>query len=360
MNRYLSVIVLGSSLASASIACKSCHPLIYNEYIHSAHYNSYTQRDSLFKAVWSKAPNKKGCIKCHIAPPKKEIKATDSIACIGCHTIKEIKEAHISNSNIYEKRAKYFYSAQISEKGEILKYKNQKHHWSLFGSSVNGSPYHTIDYSNKIFYNAQVCMGCHSHKRNKHDLILCQTLDGKMTKDDNCIKCHMQNRVGSATTIRITKTHKSHYFSGSRFDTKSLSKYINLSYSKAKDGIDITIENKTPHPLLTHPMRLLVLKVSTIKDGKVVESKSVKFMKILGKDGKPTPPWLANSILKNSMIKAKEKRVIKFDIKKIDYDSIEATLGYYLINPKIAKKLGIDEKSKLLKFHILKKEYWNI
>jgi len=46
-----------------------------------------------------------------------------------------------------------------------------------------------------------------------------------------------------------------------------------------------------------------------------------------------------------------ESRVIKIPTKQ--NDKIEATLGYYLVNPKSAKKLKITDKE-LLKFRVLK------
>ena len=359
MKQYLTLLLSLSAVGIADISsstCKSCHPKIYDEYISSAHHLSYTAKDKLFKAVWSKAPAKKSCLKCHVAPPQKSPRADSSIDCIGCHSIKDIKHGDKTNSNIYESRDRYFYSAQQSERGERLNYEHQRSGWFGLSSKRSGSPYHTIDYSNDIYYNGKVCMGCHSHKKNKQGLTLCSTQVKGMDEKKNCITCHMPQRRGSATTIRITKTHRFHGFSGSRFGEKMLSKYIDLELVPAKDRLSVTIENRSPHPLLTHPMRLLVLKVKLYKEGKEVYSSKKSFVRVVGKNGKPTPPWLADEIVRDDMIKADEKRAVSIDIpKSVSFDKAEAVLGYYLVNPKMAKKMGIDKDSELMKFHILKR-----
>ncbi len=359
MKYYIPLLLTLSALSGAGISsstCKSCHPKIYDEYISSAHHLSSADSDGLFKALWSKAPNKKSCLKCHVAPPKKNPTMNSSIDCTGCHTIKSIKHGDMTNSNIYEKKEKYFYSAQQSERGEKLKYEHERSGWFGLKSQRSGSPYHTIDYSNDIYYNGKVCMGCHSHKKNNNGLILCSTDIKSMNEKQNCITCHMPDKSGSATTIRISKTHKYHGFSGSRFGENMLGKYIDMQLNAAKKSLVITIDNRTPHSLLTHPMRLLMLKVILYKNGKVVYSAKKSFARIVGREGKPSAPWLANEIVRDDMLKANEKRVISIDIpKNITYDKTEAVLGYYLINPKMAQKLGIKKNSRLLKFHILKR-----
>ena len=355
----LSILVATiSSIGASNIkssTCKSCHPKIYDEYISSAHHLSYLNHDKLFKAVWSKAPKKKSCLKCHVAPTKQNPTQNSSIECIGCHKIKAIKHGNISNSNIYDNRDKYFYSAQESERGEKLNYQHKRTNWFGLSSRRSGSPYHTIDYSNDIFYNGKVCMGCHSHKKNANGLTLCSTDIKDMNEKQNCITCHMPNVTGSATTIRISKMHKFHGFAGSRYAQNVLSKYIDMSIKPSPKSVEVVIKNKAPHSLLTHPMRVLILKINLYKDGKKVYSVKKSFARIVGKDGKPSAPWLATEIVRDDMIKAKENRVVKINIPtNITFDKSEALLGYYLVNPKMAKKLGIKDKE-LLKLHILKR-----
>jgi len=69
-------------------------------------------------------------------------------------------------------------------------------------------------------------------------------------------------------------------------------------------------------------------------------------------------PWLATQIIKDNMIKANEKRVISFDTKLQKGDEIEAILGYYIVNPKAVKKLGLENEKELSTFIPLKDVYF--
>jgi len=54
-------------------------------------------------------------------------------------------------------------------------------------------------------------------------------------------------------------------------------------------------------------------------------------------------PWLADTVLKDTTIKAHEKRVVHFDTLLQKGDTVVIELGYYVTNPKIAAKLGIKD-----------------
>jgi hypothetical protein len=101
-------------------------------------------------------------------------------------------------------------------------------------------------------------------------------------------------------------------------------------------------------------MRLGQLRVTLKHNGKVKTLKSINFNRVIGKDGKPTMPWQANSVLKDSTIKAYESMSKNFNIKLQKGDEVEAIFGYYIVNPKIAKKLKITDKE-ATKFRVLKR-----
>jgi len=63
-------------------------------------------------------------------------------------------------------------------------------------------------------------------------------------------------------------------------------------------------------------------------------------------------PWSANSILKQNTIKAYEEKLFDMNFTIQKGDEVHITLGYYIVNPKAAKKLGINQKEKT-KFHTL-------
>jgi len=342
-----------TSLYSSKIElCKTCHPKIYREFQQSQHRKSIPKLDKVHGAVWNLHPLSKKtdykCAKCH--SPKEN----EGVTCLTCHTIVDIEEHSKSNKNIYETKPKTLYSAQKGSEDKKIIYHEKSYFFGLF-TKTEGSPYHNIDYTNKNYYDANMCMGCHSHKSNSSGFVVCKTdKKGVSNSGKNCITCHMPQVKGSATTIRKSETHAFHGFAGVRNYHEMLSKYIDLEYKKSTDGFDIIIKNKAPHDLLTHPLRVVKLVTNIKRDDKRVELKPHTFAKILAKDNKPAMPWLANSFLKNDMIKANENRVVKFEYKLKKGDKIEVKLGYFIVNPKAVKKLGLKSEKGLSQFVTLK------
>jgi ribosomal protein L37AE/L43A len=364
MKLLLSLLALFAIELSATDlnTCKGCHPIISNEFSNSIHKKSTIYEDKVHKAVWDKHPAKaKGqykCAKCH-TPKTKDMHT--GITCVSCHTIIDVKEHSAVNENIYETKDKTLYSAQKGMEDKKIVYHEKT---SMFGliKKTTGSPYHDIDYTNKNYYTGKMCMGCHSHKQNAHKFTVCSTnMNGAKDEESNCISCHMPKVKGSATNIRESKTHAFHGFAGVRNAPELLSKYVDITYkNNNENGFDIIVHNKAPHNLLTHPLRVVALKTTLKRDGKVEELKTFKFMKIIGTNGKPSMPWLATEIIKDNMIKDKEKRVLSFDTKLQNGDEIEATLGYFIVNPKAVKKLGLEKEKELTKFTDLKRVYFKV
>ena len=370
-----SVSVFALSQFQSSKVCKKCHPLIYKEHFSSQHRRASIFNDAIHKAVWDKHPLKQkqkyACAKCHTPNDEKLITALknktsaipienraqeEGVSCVSCHNIKAIKEGSKSNTNIITRDKKILYSARESEKStHDKKYVTQK---SMFGfvSGKSGSPFHEIDFSNELYYNGNVCMGCHSHKQNAHKLKVCVTdMKGhKNSEKENCISCHMPMVKGSFSTISESKTHRYHGFTGSIHKPKMLVKYVNLSFEKTDNGFNITIKNNSNHPLLLHPLRVGELKVSLKRASKIIELKSVKFLRVIGKNKKPAPPWIATEVLKNTQIQAKESRVIHFETILEKGDELDVRLGQYRVNPKAVKKLGLNKK--FAKFSVFKEE----
>ena len=347
-------------LANDGATCKRCHPIIDSEFQHSFHKKSSIYEDTVHKAVWDKHPAKqKGnytCAKCH-TPDKTDTHA--GITCISCHQIKAIKEHPKSNENVYESKAKTFYSAQKGRETEKVVFKEEGT-WLGINKTTTGSPYHSIDYTHQDYYTGNVCMGCHSHKENGHGFSVCQTDKGKEASKENCITCHMPKVQGSATTIRQSKTHAFHGFSGARNAPEMLTKYVDISYKKTENGFDVRITNNAPHHLLTHPLRVVALKTTLTHNGKQTALKTHTFVKILGHKGKPAMPWIADEIFKDNMLKGNETRVIHFDTALHSDDTLDVRLGFHIVNPKAAPKLGLDKDKTLTKFTLLKHQYFKI
>jgi len=341
-----SISLLATEEASTEKAstCKACHPTIYGEFQSSLHKKSSIKEDAIHKAVWDKHPAKaKGkykCAKCHT--PKNS--SHQGITCVTCHTITDIKKHPMSNENIYETKPKTFYSAEKGNENKKLIYK-EKSSWFGMVNKTTGSPYHDIDYTNEKYYTGEICMGCHSHKKNSHKFEVCKTdMGGAKSKESNCITCHMPKIAGTATSIKKTATHAFHGFAGARNSPEKLSKYVKLAYKRLDKGFEITIHNDAPHALFTHPLRVVELHTTLKRNGKSEALKEHIFIKVIGTDNKPSMPWLATQIIKDNMIKADEKRVVSFDTVLQSGDEIEVVLGYRIATKQAVKKLELDEK----------------
>ncbi len=380
------MLMLGSSLmadVAKNDTCKGCHPAIYKEFTNSAHKKSTIFEDPIHKAVWDIHPGKKkdkyACAECHtpsdarIMEALKEAKASvprydkaqnEGISCISCHSIKSIESHPKShNKNILvdnnDKRPTLF-AANKEKRGTTIKYETKSSFMGMF-KSTTGSPYHDIDYSNDNYYNGNMCMGCHSHKENSHGQNVCTTeAAGAKDENKNCITCHMQQVQGSATTIKMSKTHTSHDFAGTRNKPEMLAKYLKMAFSKTSSGFEITLTNEATHNLLLHPLRLakLNVRVNSGRTTKVLKSQS--FFRILGHNGKPAMPWVATEIYKDNMLRAGETRTIKYNTIVNSGDMVEAQFGYYLVNPKMKKRLNLIDNKKVTKFNILKTEFFQV
>jgi hypothetical protein len=340
--------------------CQNCHPIIYNEFQDSFHKKSSIKEDIVHRAVWDKHPKKAKkdytCAKCHTPQNNQH----EGITCISCHSITDIEEHPKVNKNIYETKEKTFYSLEKGSEDKKVVYKEVSLWFGLF-NKTEGSPYHDIDYTNKNYYTGKVCMGCHSHKQNSKGFAVCRVdMSGAENKESNCISCHMPQVNGSSTTIKKSATHAFHGFAGIRNTPKLLAKHIDIAYTKSHKGFEISIENNTPHQLLTHPLRVLELQVTLKSEGEINLLKKHTFTRVIGTEGKASMPWLATQVIKDNMINANEKRVVSFDINVKKGDEIEAILGYYIVNPKVAKKLGLENEKKLINFTSLKHFYFKI
>jgi hypothetical protein len=357
-----------------SNTCKGCHPTIYSEFYDSSHRKASIFENKVHKGMWDLHPDKQKesytCAKCHTPtdlellknleenkkamPEKNNIQTQEAISCVYCHSIKNIEEHTSSNKNISTLKDKVFYSA--NENNRDQKNKEFKDEVSLFGmmKEKSGSPFHKIDYSNDNFYTGKMCMGCHSHLQNENNFDLCRVEEkGAKSEETNCISCHMPKIAGSATSIKITKEHRFHGFASGSKNQDLLSKYIKIDLKENKNDFEISIKNEASHNLFLQPLRLAQLKVNVLRDGKYIALETKEFARIIGKDGKPTMPWLANSEIKNNMIKANEKRIIKYDFQIQKDDKIEVIFGYYTVNPKMIEKLNLQDDEESKKFNII-------
>jgi len=341
--------------------CKDCHTAIYNEFSGTMHANATPQKDPIHNAVWSKHPQnlkqqRYGCGKCHTpaadtldAMKRKGQKALPladnpthqaGISCAYCHRILSIEQHKKHNTNIISPEPKKYFGT-LKEHIE--------------------SPYHAIiTEGNAHMQNGNVCIGCHSHKMNKHGLNVCSTnIDNEMD-GANCVSCHMPKVKGSVSEMHQTETHAFHGFSGSHFHSDMLRKYVDISLLRQIDNFIINIDNRTSHALLLHPLRLALLKVTVHREGKSIPLEKKYFARVIGTEGKPAMPWMAKETIKDTMIKANEKRVVTYDFKLEKGDRVEVILGWYLVNPKAVGKLNLQKVKAATEFHEFIKKTFKI
>lgn len=380
MKKYLYLITLISALSTSHLSalenatCKACHPKIYNEYQHSIHANSSIYKDALHKAIWDKHPAKaKGdyssCAKCHTpsdhdliagktALTDNPIQQTEPISCQACHQIESIEKHTKTNKNIYTDKKKYFFSADSKKKGQKVIFKEEKSFFGLF-SKTSGSPYHDIDYSNEGYYNGESCMGCHSHKKGSNGFMICDLEVKQGDSKESCVSCHMPQTQGNLANQKASGTHAFHGSSIRNGTPTHLSKSIALAITQSDKGFTVTVHNKATHTLFIHSLRLGELRVSIERAGKTIMLEPTTFHRVIGKDGKPSMPWLADAVLKDTTLKAHEKREITYPEMLQSGDAVVVALGYHVINPKMAQKLGVDDEA-LSGFTLLTKKRFNI
>ncbi len=336
--------------------CKSCHTKIYGEYFGSMHSNSTPQRDPIHGAVWDKHPKnlkfeRYSCGKCHTpaadnlddmkSKNKKALVSQDNptqqagISCAYCHRIESIELHKKHNTNIIAKKEK-----------------------SYFGTLKENidSPYHGIKTeNNEHMANGNVCIGCHSHKKNKHGLNVCSTnIDNEMD-GANCVSCHMPKVEGSVSDMRETSKHAFHGFPGAHFHSNMMTKHVDISILREINNFIINIDNRTSHALLLHPLRTAVLKVNVVRGTKILKLKDETFVRVIGHNGKPAMPWAASVTLKDTMIQANEKRSVAYEFKLQKGDRVDIVLGWYLVNPQALKPLKLENEKVATEFTEFKK-----
>ncbi len=361
--RWLLVVLLLCSFTEANnktltyepnSTCKTCHPKIYEEYEPSMHQNAASFEDAIHGAVWDRHPQnlKKGqygCGKCHTPgasnledmitkgkkaiPDPENISHQEGISCAYCHRIKSIEIHKKSNTNVMSEKVHSYYGTLVSQ----------------------GSPFHAVKSDdNEHIKNGNVCIGCHSHKMNKFGLNVCSTNIENEMDGANCVSCHMPQVEGSVSNMTERKTHAFHGFAGTHFHQEMLAQYVDLNMTQEKKGFSLVIHNKSSHALMLHPLRLVKLLTSVKRNGKTTVLKEHTFARVIGKDGKPAMPWVADVEIKNDMIQHHEKRKVSFDYELKKGDKVEVTLGYYLVNPKVIKSLSLEKDEMATRFNILK------
>ncbi len=356
LSGWLLVAASAAAQPLENTTCKTCHPAIYAEYQRSMHANASPVRDAIHKAVWERHPlKKKGtytCAQCHTPsdhalsdgkglPSDNAAQQSEPISCRGCHRIKSIEQHAKANRNVLTDKPKYFYSADPKRKGEKVIFHEESKLFGLITHTV-GSPYHDIDYGNEAYYDGQMCMGCHSHKQNSRGFAICDLEVKQGESNATCITCHMPQKLGALANQKATRTHAFHGASIHGGTPEHLAQYVLLSLQPNAKGFAVVIHNKATHTLFPQPLRQGQLRVTIVRDAKRIVLPPRSFARIIGTGGKPSMPWLADTVIRDTTIKAEEKRTVTFDTVLKKGDEVIVEFGYYLVSPATAQKLGLD------------------
>lgn len=338
-------------------SCKKCHQMIYQEYQKARHSHSSIFKDPIHNAVWKLSLDFKNkqyrCAICHTPSDTKlltaifdynstmmpDINSTaqkDGVSCAYCHRIKKIKRDDKFNHNIISAKEKIYFGNRFN-----IKKITQFHQYA----------------SNENFQNGNVCLGCHSHFKNKYGINICSYDKDDEMKILNCVSCHMPKVKGSVSDEdNSTKFHAFHGFAGIYNKPSYLNKYIGIEILRGLDRFFIAINNKAPHPLTLHPMRVMQLRVSVIRDNNTTIFPVKNFVRIIGKKDKITLPWNAKEIIKNTSIKSNEKRISTYMFRLKPNDIVNIKVGYKLLSKELAKKLGLDNNKEIERFILLKEK----
>jgi hypothetical protein len=333
-------------------SCKECHEDIYYEYQSSYHSKTYFN-DELHRKVANAVSTKKyECVSCHMPaatnkkalengnehPSKLYKEQTDAVSCFYCHQIGYVKQAHKKNI-IY-----------ISKKPEGYKP-------SMFGSLEDPDDSDKHEMLNNPIYKKNVCLGCHSHKRNDHDVMIFDAMKDNQDSTE-CIKCHMPYINGGAEKMnkRGRLEHRSHTFAGIHsLDMRE--KALDIFIHPEHDSIEITLQNKMPHPLIIQAARVKYLKLTLNRDGKIIwknfqksplEDKQGAFLiEFADKNNKlvAIPAFAYKKKFVNNL-QAKEKKVLKYKTPSIKKgDIIKAAFYVILAKPSCSEVLDLQDKS---------------
>jgi hypothetical protein len=335
--------------------CVRCHLDIYKEFKHSAHHHANILNNAAHRAMWQSNPlsreQKYLCAKCH-APATEEIdqvvegkekisqedhSAEDGISCAFCHRIKDVHP---------------------TEKGDHYIIDSQKRHYYGGRKSRQKSDFHQIDSNNTTFQSGSICLTCHAHHKKQKILVSNPTEKGYENfcifsqietniTAEGCISCHMPEVEGSFTDRYTTPTHRSHRFLGLRNRFKGIERYLDINLTRSGEVLSVALINRMPHAMILHPTRMFKLQVFV--DGKL------RYEKVFEKESrqKHVRPfvWLKERVVYADNLAAKDRYLYHLTLHPED-KQVKAVLGYYLIKPEIAQRIGLTNK-KDTTFHIL-------
>jgi len=341
-------------------SCKECHETIYEEFQSSWHAKGYFD-DELHRKIADVADSKKyECAVCHMpmadnmpelitgkARPDRNNKThTDAVSCYFCHTIAYVKKAHKYNINIKARQAEHYKP-------------------TLYGRLNNPDESDKHSSASNPVYAKNVCMGCHSHKRNDNNVTIFHAMEANQNSL-GCIRCHMPEVEGGAEKMdkRARGHHASHRFLGIH-DKEFRKTGVDIGIGVHQNELAVTLTNKMEHPLIVQPARAKFLKIEITRNGKVIwqnynrdpkEDKQGYFAYWFKKDGKEiiVPATATEGHVHN--LASKAVQVLKYHIPLLKKgDEVHVQLYVQLAKSDCAQAVKLEEKN-LMEPSLIKEE----
>ncbi len=355
MKKSLFFVLLASLLSAEYLSnrsCRECHERIYDEYESSYHSKTYFN-DELHRKVADEASGEKyDCGACHM-PSATNLKAMeagkmrpnpihqeqrDAVSCFYCHQIAFVKKAHERNINVLARQAENYKP-------------------TLYGALENPDSSDKHDMAHSPIYAKYVCTGCHSHKRNTHDVVIFDAMGGKQDSTE-CIDCHMPYETGGVEKMdkRARGKHRSHTFAGIH-DASMRAKGIDIALDAKDDVVLLTLRIKMPHALIIQAASMNYLRLEVVRNGRVVwsnftespeeDAQGTFVTEFVGQDGNPVAiPAFAYGYGFVNNLKAKERRTLRYRVPSLEKDDrIVASMYVLLAKPSCRTVLNLEDRS---------------
>lgn len=340
--------------------CKTCHPLVYEEWAGTMHAASHHSRDPLYAAVRRLRIEKEGdkieaqCGACH--NPRSFARsetpaAKTGVSCATCHNVEQVRaDSEQSGGRVGAQRLRW-------ARPEVFLGPHNLGKQLISAHKLGYAPEHMKD-------GAKLCLACHGELKNTHGQPLCTTgvewekSGGKET----CVSCHMPLADGPGTIDGKPAYHRSHRFIGPRAgwankDYAPTIRGVKIDGTFRGQKLTIRLKNNTSHSYPSgFPGRMLIVKAvgrsendetvwTNFEADPMKESpKSVLNKIYVDAAGQPTLAATGIKLSRDTRLTPNETRELTFKVpRSVHRVDIKLLLG--LLPAKLADKLGLTGSS---------------
>ncbi len=337
-------------------SCQPCHEQIYAQWQTSTHSKAFV--DPLYQAVVRKAVEQsKGgltqfCVSCHAPlatvtssiPPdlfqKEQIdpRIENGVTCEFCHTISGT-EVNLHKVSL----GAFLFPRAIQTK-------------ILYGRHADATNDAHPTQPSPFLLSAELCGTCHRFGHPVSGMPVQDTYqEWKQSpyaaQGTRCQDCHMPSYQGKVSESGKERSEiHAHIFRGGHTEMIRQAAIVNITASRiSKDALDasVVVTNVgAGHMIPTGlpAVREMWLEVTVQSQGKILSTQKRVFgLEVLNAEGKPTLPWEATKLGKDTRIAPKKSRLEKFrfEVSGSENIRIEAKLQEQLLSDQAAKFAGV-------------------